>query len=129
MSMREVCEGINDDYVKSWTWPYTYHERLRSYSFCDETVDQIGYILEKLSKVPYSRRAQAITWKPWVDPKIDDPPYLQRAWFRIYGDRLVMETCWRSRDAMKAAFMIVKKAREDHLSWGIYRLLQILSYI
>ncbi|MEM4610295.1 MAG: hypothetical protein QW190_05365, partial [Thermoproteota archaeon] len=23
----------------------------------------------------------------------------------VYGDRLIMETCWRSRDAMKAAFM------------------------
>lgn len=103
--VHEVCDGIHDDYVKNGTWPYTYHERLRSYSCFNETVDQIGYVLEKLAKTPYSRRAQAITWKPWVDPKIDDPPCLQRVWFRIYEDRLIMETCWRSRDAMKAAFM------------------------
>jgi|YelNatPaOPRAMG01_1025707.scaffolds.fasta_scaffold17520_4 thymidylate synthase len=103
--VKEVCEGIHDSYVKNGVWPYTYHERLRSYSCFSEIVDQINYVIEKLSKTPYSRRAQAITWKPWVDPKIEDPPCLQRVWFRVYNNRLVMETCWRSRDALKAAFM------------------------
>ncbi|MGQ9691314.1 MAG: thymidylate synthase [Thermoproteota archaeon] len=133
--VREVCEGIHDDYVKSGIWPYTYHERLRSYSCCNETVDQIGYILEKLSKAPYSRRAQAITWKPWVDPKIDDPPCLQRTWFRIYGDRLVMETCWRSRDAMKAAFMnmyaltSLQEAMAEELSKRLGKIISPGEYI
>ena len=101
----EVCDGIHDFYVERGTWPYTYHERLRSYDCCGEITDQIDYVLNKLSKAPYSRRAQAITWKPWLDTKIEDPPCLQRVWFRVYENRLVMETCWRSRDAMKAAFM------------------------
>lgn len=101
----EVCDGIHDQYVKSGAWSYTYHERLRSYGYCGDTIDQIEYVIEKLSKAPYSRRAQAITWKPWVDTKVDDPPCLQRVWLRVCGDRLIMETSWRSRDAMKAAFM------------------------
>lgn len=103
--VQEVCNGIHDSYVERGIWPYTYHERLRSYKCCNEKIDQIDYIVRKLAETPYSRRAQAITWKPWVDPKIEDPPCLQRVWFRVYGDSLLMETCWRSRDAMKAAFM------------------------
>ncbi|MGQ9479396.1 MAG: thymidylate synthase [Thermoproteota archaeon] len=103
--VQEICDGIHDSYVKSGVWPYTYHERLRSYTCRDEIIDQINYVTEKLSRAPYSRRAQAITWKPWIDTRIDDPPCLQRIWFRVYGNRLIIETCWRSRDALKAAFM------------------------
>jgi thymidylate synthase len=68
------------------------------------------YVVDKLSRVPHSRRAQAITWMPTLDPKTDDPPCLQRLWFRIRERsdgvlRLNMNTHWRSRDAYKAAFM------------------------
>ncbi|MGQ9691175.1 MAG: thymidylate synthase [Thermoproteota archaeon] len=103
--VREVCDGIHDSYVDKGIWPYTYHERLRSYKCCSETIDQIDYVVSKLLKAPYSRRAKAITWKPWVDPRIEDSPCLQRLWFRVYDDRLLIESCWRSRDATKAAFM------------------------
>ena len=41
----------------------------------------------------------------WNDPKIADPPCLQRLWFRIGAGRLDMNAHIRSNDAFKAAFM------------------------
>ena len=75
-----------------------------------EAIDQIAYIIEKLSQAHYSRRAQAITWNPKLDPPSYDPPCLQRIWCRITEDSagnlfLNTNTHWRSRDAYKAAFM------------------------
>jgi thymidylate synthase len=90
------------------------HERLYNYSTQSENgivkTNQIEFIIEKLSKVPYTRRAQAITWKPDFDPRTNDPPCLQRIWCRLVeGENgklfLNMQTEWRSRDAYKAAFM------------------------
>lgn len=107
----EVVEGVHDYWIapQEGKWTYTYHERLFSYPIAEEKIDQIAYIIEKLSRVPYSRRAQAITWKPDMDPKTDDPPCLQRIWCRLTEERgelyLNMNTHWRSRDAFKAAFM------------------------
>ena len=79
--VREVLEGINDWRIGR-DWDYTYHERLFSYRIDGVAIDQISYVVEKLSRVPYSRRAQAITWKPWKDINVDSPPCLQRLWFR-----------------------------------------------
>jgi thymidylate synthase len=109
----EVVEGIHDDWIKpeEGKWSYTYHERLFSYPHGggDERIDQMDYITEKLSKAPYSRRAQAITWVVKTDRFFEDPPCLQRIWCRLTdaGDRalLNMNVHWRSRDAYKAAFM------------------------
>jgi len=75
-------------------------------------VNQIQYIIDALSKVAHTRRAQAITWMPTADPKTDDPPCLQRIWCRLTADVqgklwLNMNTHWRSRDLYKAWFMNV----------------------
>ncbi|MFH1996242.1 MAG: thymidylate synthase [Candidatus Omnitrophota bacterium] len=109
---REVVDGVHDHWInpEEGKWSYTYHQRLRSYSFGKEKVDQIGYIIEKLSQSPHSRRAQGITWNPLSDPPSDDPPCLQRIWCRLVelpGGKfsLNMNTHWRSRDAYKAGFM------------------------
>ena len=107
----EVVDGIHDHWIKpeEGKWTYTYHKRLFGYEIEGESVDQIDYLINKLSSVPFSRRAQAITWNPKLDPPTDDPPCLQRLFFRIVesGDTLYlnMNTHWRSRDAYKAAFM------------------------
>jgi thymidylate synthase len=108
---REVVDGVHDHWIdpKSGKWTYTYHQRLFKYPASVGAVDQIEYVVEKLSKVPYSRRAQAITWDPEFDPLTNDPPCLQRIWFRCTEEdgvlKLNMNTHWRSRDAYKAAFM------------------------
>ncbi len=60
-----------------------------------------------MAETPYTRRAQAITWKVWEDNTCYDPPCLQSIWCRITGDdpRLSMNVRFRSNDAYKAAFM------------------------
>jgi thymidylate synthase len=119
----EVVEGVHDHWIRpeEGKWTYTYHKRLFDYEVRDDIakvgaegpfvgVAQIDYMVEKLSQVPHTRRAQAITWMPTLDPKTDDPPCLQRLWCRLVKDEagkffLQMNTHWRSRDAYKAAFM------------------------
>ena len=65
-------------------------------------INQINYIIQKLKEKPYSRRAQAITWRPLVDPFHIDPPCLQRIYMRIKEGKLIMQTTWRSRDLFRA---------------------------
>ncbi|MHA1913452.1 MAG: thymidylate synthase [Promethearchaeota archaeon] len=65
-------------------------------------INQMDYIVQKLKEKPYSRRAQAITWRPLVDPYHMDPPCLQRIFMRIKDGKLIMQTTWRSRDLFRA---------------------------
>jgi len=106
---QEVLYGIHDDWIKpeEGKWEYTYHERLFNYKLPhnSQSINQIDFIVDKLSKTSYSRRAQAVTWKCWLDPGFDDAPCLQRCWFRIFGDNLQLNVHIRSNDAFKAAFM------------------------
>jgi len=122
---QEVCEGIHDHWIDpaAGKWTYTYHERLFAYSPAEDlrksksarpfpVVNQIEYVIEKCSSAFFTRRAQAITWMPTADPLTDDPPCLQRLWFRILVDSddlpvLNMNSHWRSRDLYKAWFMNV----------------------
>ncbi|MFX0106475.1 MAG: thymidylate synthase, partial [Candidatus Hodarchaeota archaeon] len=59
-------------------------------------INQMNNIIQKLKEKPYSRRAQAITWRPLVDPFHIDPPCLQRIYMRIKDGKLMMQTTWRS---------------------------------
>ena len=109
---QEVVDGIHDHWIKpeEGKWTYTYHQRLFSFDTEGERVNQVEYMVKKLSQTPYSRRAQAITWNPKTDPVTDDPPCLQRIWARLVdrGDNMYslnMNTHWRSRDGYKASFM------------------------
>lgn len=103
---QEIVDGIHDYYVKEKSWSYSYHNRV--YNYLSE-VDQIEYVVNKLGEAPYSRRAQAITWIPRIDTEDDEPPCLQRLWFRLVKAEgalfLNLNMHWRSRDALKAAFM------------------------
>lgn len=117
----EVVHGAHDHWVKpreeilkgtestDTRWTYTYHGRLFEYEIEDEIVNQVDYIVKKLSETGYSRRAQAVTWNTKLDPPTDDPPCLQRIWGRLIeddqGDLVFnMNTHWRSRDLFKAWF-------------------------
>jgi thymidylate synthase len=106
---QEVVDGIHDHWVdpEAGKWEYTYHERLAAYSVpgIPEPINQLDYVVNALVDAPHTRRAQAITWKPWEDAGIIDPACLQRMWFRVFGDELVMNIHMRSNDAFKAAFM------------------------
>ncbi|MCK9265861.1 thymidylate synthase [bacterium] len=112
---QEVVFGVHDHWInpEEKKWTYTYHDRLANYTLPNssekKSVNQLKYIVDKLSKTSFSRRAQAITWVPFYDPETYDPPCLQRIWCRILEDNgdyfLVMNAHWRSRDAYRAAFM------------------------
>jgi len=100
--VKEVLEGTLDQAVKEGKIHYTYHERLFDYP---PGINQVDYIVKKLSEVDFSRRAQAITWIPERDMWVDSPPCLQRIWCTIRDGKLVMHTCWRSRDIFRAMHM------------------------
>jgi len=113
---QEVVDGVHDHWIcpEEKKWTYTYHDRLFNYNIPESSeknrINQIEYIIEKLSAVFYTRRAQAITWIPFYDLATYDPPCLQRIWCRIVAGKdgenyLVMNVHWRSRDAYRAAFM------------------------
>ena len=104
----EVLYGVHDHWVDpaAGKWEYTYHQRMFAYDVPGAGVfDQVAAAIDRLKKVPYTRRAQAVTWQVWNDMSIDDPACLQRLWFRISGGRLHMNCHIRSNDAYKAAFM------------------------
>ncbi len=113
----EVVEGIKNHLVRDPSdpddtrWEYTYNERLFKYSVpgLKDPMDQIESIARKLAETPYSRRAQAITWKVWEDNDCYDPACLQSVWCRITEEEgqslLNMNIRFRSNDAYKAAFM------------------------
>ncbi|MFC1848608.1 thymidylate synthase [candidate division CSSED10-310 bacterium] len=104
--LEEILKGTES---KDTRWTYTYHGRLFEYHLEDKVVDQIDYLINKLSQTGFSRRAQAITWNPKLDPPTEDPPCLQRIWGRLVEDDeggliFNMNTHWRSRDLFKAWF-------------------------
>jgi thymidylate synthase len=113
----EVLEGTKDHLVRDQSdpddqrWEYTYHQRLFAYTVPSISVpfDQIENMCQYLAKTPYTRRAQASTWKVWEDNDCYDPACLQSIWCRIIpeGDEwaLSMNVRFRSRDAYKAALM------------------------
>jgi thymidylate synthase len=104
----EVLFGVHDHWIDpaAGKWEYTYHQRLFRYDVPGAGVfDQIAAAVAKLKQVPYTRRAQAVTWQVWNDMNIADPACLQRLWFRIADGRLHMNVHIRSNDAFKAAFM------------------------
>ena len=112
----EVIEGIKDHLIRNpddpadTRWEYTYHGRMCSYDVPGlDPLDQIETMCRKLAEVPYSRRAQAITWKAWEDNDCFDPPCLQSLWGRITeedGKKIFsLNARFRSNDAYKAAFM------------------------
>ena len=138
---QEVVDGVHDHWIKpeEGKWTYTYHERLSSFPVEGKRIDQIGYIIDKLSRTPHSRRAQAITWNPNTDPVTDDPPCLQRIWFRLVdsgnGYILNMNTHWRSRDAYKASFMNIfaltdlQRAIAEAISKNIKKKITVGRYV
>jgi thymidylate synthase len=120
--------GLKDHWVKNINdpedtrWEYTYHGRLAAYGAWRELIDgtsqqkgffsinQIETVIDKLSKQPYTRQAQMITWMPNLDFNCFDPPCLQSLWYRIIEDEagiwwLNCNVRFRSNDAWGASFM------------------------
>ncbi len=114
----EVVEGIKNHWIRDPEnpddnrWEYTYNERMFSYRVpgLDEPVDQFEGMAKALAESPITRRAQMISWQPWMDLGAYDPACWQSLWGRIDHDDagravLNLNMRFRSRDAYKAAFM------------------------
>ena len=121
-------KGYKDHWTKNMNvaedtrWEYTYHGRLQNYGVWKELVDgksqevgpfkvdQVQSVINKLSKQPFTRQAQMITWMPNIDLDCYDPPCLQSLWYRILEDEagvywLNCNIRFRSNDAWGANFM------------------------
>lgn len=121
-------KGIKDHWVKNINdpddtrWEYTYHGRLEKYGIWKELINdnsqekgfykinQIENVIDKLSRQPFTRQAQMITWMPNLDVDCYDPPCLQSLWYRILEDEdgtwwLNCNVRFRSNDAWGASFM------------------------
>ena len=121
-------KGYKDHWTKNMNvegdtrWEYTYHGRLQNYGVWKELVDgksqetgpfkvdQVQSVIDKLSKQPFTRQAQMITWMPNIDCDCYDPPCLQSLWYRILEDEegiywLNCNIRFRSNDAWGANFM------------------------
>lgn len=121
-------KGYKDHWTKNMNvaedtrWEYTYHGRLQNYGVWKELVngksqetgpfkvDQVQSVIDKLSKQPFTRQAQMITWMPNIDLDCYDPPCLQSLWYRILEDEagvywLNCNIRFRSNDAWGANFM------------------------
>lgn len=73
---QEVVDGIHDHWIDpaAGKWSYTYSQRLTAYPMPDGTkIDQLQHVVDALVAVPYTRRAQAITWQPWNDANDEHP--------------------------------------------------------
>lgn len=123
---QSITWGTEDYLISKGSKDYTYHQRL----FRD---NQMEYIIDKLSIVPYSRRAQVVTWIPEIDTKTDFCPCLQIMNFRLLYDivngvyKLDTNIYWRSRDVYKAWFMNIY-AIVSLIERIIFRLKQRTSY-
>jgi thymidylate synthase len=121
-------KGFKDHWTKNMNdpkdtrWEYTYHGRLKNYGAWKEkngegsvvaghfNLNQIENVISKLSKQPFTRQAQMITWMPDLDMDCYDPPCLQSLWYRILEDEegtywLNCNIRFRSNDAWNASFM------------------------
>ena len=136
--VEEVVRGIHNSWIDindPQKWFYTYNQRFCEYPMPDGSkVNQVDYVLKSLADSPHTRRAQMITWQPWFDTTYDHAPCLQRAWFRVFQDKLLMNVHIRSNDAFKASFMNayafieLQKWMADKLSERIGREISVGQY-
>jgi len=114
----EVVDGIKNHWVRDpdnpddKRWEYTYNERMFDYKVpgLEKSINQFEGMAQVLAKSPITRRAQMVSWQPWMDLKAYDPACWQSLWGRITRDEngvpyLNLNLRFRSRDAYKAAFM------------------------
>ncbi len=94
---------------------YTYGERLMAWG--TEEVDQIEYIVKKLSDSPHSRRAVATTWDPRRDTVSDEVPCLNHFVFMVRESCLDLSVMIRSND-MYGAWLA-----------NIYALTELLEHV
>ncbi len=116
---QEVVDGVKNHWIRNpedpndHRWEYTYNERMFSYKVpgIKKPINQFETMARTIAESPITRRAQMVSWQPWMDAGAYDPACWQSLWGRISKDnmtgneRLNLNMRFRSRDAYKAAFM------------------------
>ena len=93
---QEMLDGILDFEIERGNWAYTYHSRMEK---------QIPFIVEELTRNPFSRRA-VIDIRDWEkDSNSEDPACLQHIQYFVRDNKLHCKVLFRSNDACKATFM------------------------
>lgn len=103
-------QAFIDEYKKQFLTPinkgfeYTYGQRLIEYPDGKDkwslSINQLEYIIKMLRADKNTRRAQAITWNPFVDTAVVDVPCLQIVKCRIVKGKMHMEVVFRSHDML-----------------------------
>lgn len=107
--MEKYSDSLINGYESS-DFSYDYHTRLYSYQGCQriqkdydmQMYDQVALMETQLARNKTTRRAQAITWNPAVDPFMKDCPCLQLIQCVIRDDHLNMNVVFRSNDMLMA---------------------------
>lgn len=105
---------------------YSYHERLQKWlnrvpRDGSPGINQINYIMQKLTLSPVTRRAIATTWYPNIDTRREDVPCLQLCMFNIRDGKLNQTVVFRSEDMVLGAgpnmygLVMQQKLIADHL--------------
>ena len=93
---QEMLDGILDFEIERGNWAYTYHSRMEK---------QIPFIVEELTRNPFSRRA-VIDIRDWEkDSNSEDPACLNHIQYFVRDNKLHCKVLFRSNDACKATFM------------------------
>jgi thymidylate synthase len=75
---------------------YTYGERLNAWG--PEVINQVDYVIAKISKSPNSRRAVMTTWDPRKDTLVDEVPCLNHFVFMTRENLVDLSVMIRSND-------------------------------
>jgi len=99
---KDFVDGIDENDERPMDFSYTYHERLFRYNFPDGNINQIFNIVDKIRNSPLTRRAVAVTWKPWEDIDSVEPPCLDLAKVSTSLDcsHVNMSVVFRSHDIL-----------------------------
>lgn len=65
-------------------------------------IDQVKYVVNKLTAEPASRRCVVSLFNPYGHPQMDDPPCLNHIQFMIRNNELNMHALFRSNDMLSA---------------------------
>lgn len=92
---QQILDGVSPE---SLGISYTYGDRL----FNLDGRNQIQYIIDKLGKFPFSRRAVSVLWQPDRDQEDEHGPCLNFLSCNIHGDMVYMTVLFRSNDTYNA---------------------------
>jgi thymidylate synthase len=114
---------------------YTYGERLNAWG--PETINQVDYVISKLTESPNSRRAVMTTWDPRKDTHVDEVPCLNHFVFMAREGLIDLSVMIRSNDMYGAwpanvyalGELLTYVSQKTHLKPGTVTTLSVNAHI